>query len=421
MARRRTRMKVNPKDIRPISDEDPLKLFHASIRSPSTDKGYTGKLRLILCDVLEDVLEGTFEQRARQFVELGRNEPKKMMSILLELSEAMSERTKKDKSDSDYMNPSSIPPYFTSVRKLLNSNDIAVNWSRVTLTYPELDNVDDSRGWTLEEIRRMLDHAKDPRNRAIILVLASSGMRVGGMQLRWGDLTPMYDVDGRMVKEGDLEGETPGEVACVAVRVYRSSYAEYVTFITPEAYRALMDYAVQWETKAGRKPRDNDPIFRSRAKPHSMLSESHITSVLIRVSSSAGVRKRHSSNPHKWEVPMLNGFRRFYNKATKNTETGESNLSALIKSEFIMGHSGLTPLDRHYYKADIEEKAKTYVKMVPSLTISESERLKHANGGNDRVLSELNKPDDRISQFEGVSILEGMAEYLRNGVFADSG
>ena len=414
MGRRRTSMKVNPKDILPISDEDPLKLFHSSIKSPSTDIDYTRKLRLILCDVLEDVLEGTFEQRARQFVEIGRNEPKKMMGTLLELSEAMTERTKKDKSDPDYMNPSSVPTYFTPVKKLLNSNDVTVNWSRVKQTYPELDNVDDSRGWTLEEIRRMLDHAKDPQNRAIILVLASSGMRVGGMRLRWGDLTPMYDVDGRMVKEGDLEGKAPGEAACVAVQVYRNSYAEYVTFITPEAYLAMMDYAVQWETEAGRKPGDGDPVFKSRKKPHSMLNEGSITNMLIRVASSAGVRKRHGGSHHKWEVPTSNGFRRFYNKATKNTETGESNLSALIKSEFIMGHSGLTPLDRHYYKADIEEKAKTYVKMVPNLTISESERLKHADSRNDKVRSKLDKQDDRIGQ------LEGMLEYLRDGEFADS-
>ena len=235
---------------------------------------------MILCSVLKTVLEGTLEQRARQFVKIGRNDEKRMLGILLGFSSVMTERTRKDKSDPDYLNPSSIPNYFMSLKKLLNSNDVTVNWTRVTQTYPELDNVDDSRGWTLEEIRRMLDHAKDPRNRAIILVLASSGMRVGGMQLRWGDLTPMYDVDGRMVKEGDLEGKAPGEVACVAVRVYRNSYAEYVTFITPEAYRAMMDYAVQWETKAGRKPRGRTiPYSGAGAKPHSMLSESSITGI----------------------------------------------------------------------------------------------------------------------------------------------
>ena len=63
MVSRRNCMKVKPEDIRPISDEDPLKLFRASIKTDITDKGYTRKLRMILCDVLETVLEGTFEKR----------------------------------------------------------------------------------------------------------------------------------------------------------------------------------------------------------------------------------------------------------------------------------------------------------------------------------------------------------------------
>ena len=74
MASRKNRMKVKPEDILPISDEDPLKLFHASIRAERTDKGYTRKLCQILCDVLETVLEGTFEERVKQFVEIGKND-----------------------------------------------------------------------------------------------------------------------------------------------------------------------------------------------------------------------------------------------------------------------------------------------------------------------------------------------------------
>ena len=136
MARRRIRMKVNLKDIRPISDGDPLKLFHSSIKSSYTDKSYTHTLSLILYDVLETVLDGTFEQRVKQFVEIGRNEPKKMMGILTGLSEAMTERTKKDKSDPDYMNPSTVPNYFSPIKKLLNSNDVTVNWKRVDQNIP---------------------------------------------------------------------------------------------------------------------------------------------------------------------------------------------------------------------------------------------------------------------------------------------
>ena len=58
MASHRNRMKVKPEDILPISDEDPSKLFHASIRAERTDKGYTRKLRQILCGVLENCVGG---------------------------------------------------------------------------------------------------------------------------------------------------------------------------------------------------------------------------------------------------------------------------------------------------------------------------------------------------------------------------
>ena len=426
MASRRNRMKVKPEDILPISEEDPLKLFHASNRAERTDKNYTGMVRQILCDVLENVLEGTFEERVKEFVEIGRNNPDKMLGILLGLSTMMVKRTKKDRSDPEYMNPSSIPNYFSPIKKLLKSNDIAVRWNRVTQTYPELDNVDDSEGWTLRDVQCMLDHAENTRDRALILTLASSGVRVGGMPLRWGDLTRMYSVGSKMVKEEDLEEKTPGKFECVAVRAYRNTHDEYTTFITPEAYRAIMEYAVELEADIGRKPHGSDPIFRSSKKSRSMLSTSGITTIVTGIASSAGVRRRQRDNPRKWKVPLLHGFRRFFNKTMKDTPTGETVLSALMKSEFIIGHSGLSPLDFNYYKADVEEKAESYVKRVPNLTIRESERLKYVSNRNDKVQSELNRPDKRIGQLEEGStseedrILEEMLEYFRNGIFADS-
>ena len=73
---------------------------------------------------------------------------------------------------------STIPNYFSPIKKLLNVNDVSVNWKRVTNTFPELDNVNKTQGWTREDIRLMLDHTKNARNRALILTLASSGVRI---------------------------------------------------------------------------------------------------------------------------------------------------------------------------------------------------------------------------------------------------
>ena len=378
-------MKLKKDSIRPISEQDPLKLFHAAIKSTKTDKGYTQTLRLFLCDVMEEVLHGTFEERVKEFVEIGKNNPDKMLGILVELSAIMRERTKKDRKGADCMNPSTIPNYFSPIKKLLTVNDVSVNWKRVTNSFPELDNVNKTQGWTREDIRLMLDHTKNARNRALILTLASSGVRRGGVLLRWGDLTPIYDVDGKMVKEEDMEGRVSGEPECVAVNVYRRTPEGYVTFVTPEAYRAIMEYAAEWEADVGKKPKDDDPIFKSNGKVLKGLTASGINNIIREIALSAGVWRKHSDNPRRGEIPTLDGFRRFFNKTLKDAPSRESSLSILMKVELMMGHKGLLSLDSNYYKINPQELAYTYVNAVPNLTISESERLRQAGRRNDEA------------------------------------
>ncbi len=54
-----------------VTNANPLDLLRQGIRAEATRYVYTRTLRRILCDVLEDVPEGAFEQRAAQFVWLG--------------------------------------------------------------------------------------------------------------------------------------------------------------------------------------------------------------------------------------------------------------------------------------------------------------------------------------------------------------
>ena len=413
-------VKLKKEMVRPISEADPLKLFHAAIPSPETDKGYMKILSWLLGDVMDEVLHGTFEERVKEFVEIGRNEPEKMMGILLALSEVMRERTKQGKKDSDYLNPSSVPIYFNAVKKLLTSNDIPVNWKRVNNTFPELDNVNDTQGWTLEEIRLMLDHAKNARSRALILTMASSGVRREGSLLRWGDLTRIYDVGGRMVREEDLGGRASGEPACVAVSVYRRTAQEYVTFITPEAYQAIMDYAAEWEADVGRKPRNDDPIFKRKTKLLNGLHKASIDTIIRKTASSAGVWMKHPDNPRLGKTPASNGFRRFFNKTLKDTVSHESPVSTLTKIEYMMGHKGLLPLDPNYYQTNQHELASIYVNAIPNLTISESERSRHAARRSNAAMPGLNKQDGRIRRLEDMGqpecleLLEGMLAYGRS-------
>ena len=413
-------MKLTKKRVRPISEEDPLTLFHAANRSHRTDKEYTTALRWLLCDVMEDVLHGTFEERAKEFVEIGRNEPDEMMGMLLGLSEIMCDRTKKDSKDPDYLNPSCVPSYFNSIKKLLNMNNVPVNWKYLNSTFPERDNVNETQGWTREDIRLMLDHAKCARDRALLLVLASSGVRCEGSLLRWGDLMPIYDVGGRMLEAEDLAGRVYGQPACVAVMVYRGTASKYATFITPEAYRAVMDYAAEWEADVGRKPGDGDPIFKNKKELLKGLGREGIRHIIKRMALSAGVRVRHPDHRLLMTIPLFNGFRRFFNKTLKDTVSREMPSSVLIKVERMIGHKGVMQLDSNYYKTDLLELASIYVNAVPNLTIAGPERSGQAGRPAGAATPGLNKQKDGrfpnmddMSHLERLELLEGMLAYRR--------
>ena len=161
-----------------MEDDSPLELFKQGIRSKETLDKYTRTLQQITCKILEDVLEGTFEERV-QLVDMGRKDPKWMRDMLVKLSGKLRERTELPKDHGDYLNPDSIGNYFKPIKKLLDMNDVVISWKKIYATYPERDNVPESRGWTRDEIAKMLRHAHGPMERALVLVLASSGMRAG--------------------------------------------------------------------------------------------------------------------------------------------------------------------------------------------------------------------------------------------------
>ncbi|MDH5697594.1 MAG: integrase, partial [Nitrosopumilus sp.] len=173
-------MKITKEEFQRIGEESPLELFHQGIKAKETREKYTRTLRHVLCKIFEDILEGDFEERVKQFVKHAKEDPDWTRDLLLNLSMKLKERTILSKEDSDYLNPSSIDNYFKPIKKLFDMNGVVISWNRVYATFPEQDNVSDSRGWTRDEIQKMLKFANGSIDRAIILVSASSGIRAGG-------------------------------------------------------------------------------------------------------------------------------------------------------------------------------------------------------------------------------------------------
>lgn len=233
-------MKLSLEDVKPVAESDPLVLFHQGNKSPETDKMYTHMLKRVLCVICEDMLSGTFEERAAEFVRHSRENPVWCRDVMLGMSRLLRERTELPAGDPDRMNPSTITTYFAPVKKLLDMNDITISWKRVYMTFPEKQMPQDSRGWTREEISRLLAVAGSAKYRAVILLLASSGIRKGGLRLFWKDFTPIYRDGDALSESGD--GRIFFTFANVTDYNFGSTYAAYFN-VTGHVYAFVTDFA----------------------------------------------------------------------------------------------------------------------------------------------------------------------------------
>ena len=100
-------------------------------------------------------------------------------------------------------------------------NDIIINWQKLNKGIPRGNSAAEDRAPTIEEIQKLLEYP-DRRIKPIVLILLSSGIRVGAFEtLKWKHIIPIKD----------------GQENIVAARmtVYPGDREEYFTFITPSA------------------------------------------------------------------------------------------------------------------------------------------------------------------------------------------
>jgi hypothetical protein len=192
-------LKITREELDRTEDESVLDLFTQGIRAEATRKKYTRTLRKILCEVFEDVLEGDYETRAAQLVRMAKENPDWVKDLLLNLSKKLKQRTQLPKDHVEYLNPSSVESYFKPIKKLFDMNDVTISWKRINSTLPELDNISAGRGWTRQEIQKMLNFANGAMDRTIVLFAASSSIRSGAFELNWGDTEEYQDLSHTMV------------------------------------------------------------------------------------------------------------------------------------------------------------------------------------------------------------------------------
>ncbi|MDH3385815.1 MAG: hypothetical protein OEL77_07370, partial [Nitrosopumilus sp.] len=208
------------------TSEDPLQVFYSGIKSVETKTAYKKTFSEFLNSIKD--FEGTFEEKAKQFIDFARKEPEKLKQLLKNYAIHLKQRSEKPISSSEYLSPSTIPNKFKGIKKFLKMNEIPMEWTNIEAIFPEITNLHPTRGYTTEEIKQILDYSSDVSSDFIILAESSSGMRVGGWESQtWGNINPIYEITIGQYTH-DKSKSKNGRIVCASMIVYNETSSKYL-------------------------------------------------------------------------------------------------------------------------------------------------------------------------------------------------
>ena len=108
----------------------------------------------------------------------------------------------------------------------INNDDFNLTIHNFRIHLPYDDFTKDDRPYTTEEIGQVLQDC-DVRTKVVVLLLCSSGMRIGALH---------------SLQIGDLTSVTYQGVNLYKIQVYARTRDKYYTFCTPECTKAITEY-----------------------------------------------------------------------------------------------------------------------------------------------------------------------------------
>lgn len=241
------------------------------------------------------------------------------------------------------------------VKSFLDFNGAGLNWSKLRKVAPQAIHVGRDRAPTLEELRKLLSVCS-VRERAIVLIMVSSGIRIGAFD--WLRLGHVKRLDNGAYK----------------MKVYPGEPQEYDCFFSPEGGAALEEYLASRE-RTGERLGPESPLIRDKwfaeykgdEKRHYQnpseaipMTSRSLKALLRRQWIKCGLKTPNQ----KSEFKIAHGTRKYFK--TQATRGVGKELSV----EVLMGHK------LNYFKPTEAELFEEYMKAVPYLTVGESYQLK---------------------------------------------
>ena len=280
------------------------------------------------------------------------------------------------------MNFRAMSNYVCPVISFYKINDIMLNSKKISNFMPPQTRAKKNRDYSYEEIRKLLEIA-DEWLRVVILLLASSGCRIGAIPLlHFRDLEKKDDI--------------------YKITVYENDREEYFTFCTPECAQAIDAY-LDMRRRYGEKIGPDSILIREQFNIRDQFAPISpkpvkVPTLSIKISQlaeRAGIRERsvmkegNKAATFRKTVPRAHGLRKAFSSFTLNAKMD------IIKRRMLEGHS--VGIDEHYCKPSEADLQEEYLKAADNLTINEENRLRRKV----EVLTiEKSKVDLALSQIE---------------------
>ena len=312
--------------------------------------------------------------------------------------------------------PNSIGGYYFPIQAFLEMNDVLINFKKMTRLIPSKIKTSVERGWTNEEVKKMLKVCSNPLQHAVIHFENASGGRVGifnGLLMKHIILI----IDEKLITfdKWMLEPNLDLMDACVGIVGYADEKEEYFTYLIPEATQAFFNY-VKKRIADGENMTLESPSFRNVYKlgnqPVVASTSKSLAAIVYHIQQRAGLRDPKTKKGKRYAVPTNHGFRHRWDEIVKNIKGINAH-----KSEKIFAHtSRLIPLDGVYNNPNMLKLFQEYKKFIPYLTIDDSERKKIEIECVKKRNAELEKthvPKDQIQDM----IQEELKKALREAQF----
>lgn len=365
-------------DISLIEHSEAFIQFKNSLRSKATKRGYT----YYLCQFMKF---------------LGIEDCDSLLSLPPKQIQAKIIEFIVHQRDVSEVSPNSLRLTLASLKHFFEINDIEnINWKKVKKFMGEFYTTSEDRPYKRQEIKLLVDSAHNLRDKAIVLLLASSGLRIGGLvKLQLKHLTSVSKYN------------------LYHLSVYKKSKEQYFTFCTPEARKAIDEY-LDWRGRVGEKLGPESPLFRlefdkdnpfaARAPPQPMTIRATFD-MIKRLTFETGVKEiTHLTENKKQGRPRHNimtchGFRKHFSTVL---ETEGVNIDYI---EILLGHKrGLKDVYSKPQPVQILEgngdKVRGYLSGINALTIDDTHRLRDENQSLKETVAEWAKNRQEMAKLQ---------------------